>query len=351
MTQHPPDHTLGVDIGGTRMRAAVVAADGAILDRSASATPAGDPAALLDRLEALIGRHPDMPVGVGIAGLVDPDGTVRYGPNIGIRDLPLATRLSAATGGPVTVANDASVAALAEQRVGAAVGADDVVLLTLGTGVGGGVVAGGSLLLGAGGFAGEIGHVIVHEGGRPCPCGNRGCIEAYASGTAIGLLARERLVDPDVPTTLREVDDPTGADVTAAAAAGDRFAADVIEEVGGWLGVAIASVVNVLDPQVVLLGGGAAASVAPTALPAARRALAARLVGSAWRTPPPLELAALGDDAGVVGAALLAGDRARRVADPAAAAGGRAETDLPRSDRPRSDRSRSDRPGADEDTR
>lgn len=321
--------SLGIDIGGTRMRAAVVAEDGTILERSASATPAADQAALLDSLSGLVREHPDLPVGVGIAGLVDPDGTVRYGPNIGVRDLPLAAHLSQATGSLVAVANDASLAALAEQRVGAAVGTRDVVLLTVGTGVGGGVVVDGSLVLGAGGFAGEIGHVIVQEGGRPCPCGNRGCIEAYASGTAIGLLARERLVDPEVTTTLREIDDPSGPDVTAAAAGGDRFAAGVLEEVGGWLGVAIASVVNVLDPQVVVLGGGAAASIAPAALPAARRTMAARLVGSAWRTPPSLELAALGDDAGVVGAALLAHDRVGDRAVPPPAAGGPSRPDHP----------------------
>lgn len=305
-----PGSALGIDIGGTRLRAAVVAADGTILERNSRPTPAAEASAVLERLGELIADHPGLPVGVGIAGLVDPDGTVRYGPNIGIRDLPLAAELSASSGAEVSVANDASVAALAEQRVGAARGLADVVLVTVGTGVGGGVVSNGSLLLGASGFAGEIGHLIVEEGGRRCPCGNRGCIEAYASGTAIGLMARERLVDQGIDTVLRDHEAPSGVDVSAAAADGDRLAVSVLEEAGGWLGVALASLVNVLDPAIVLLGGGAAQSIGPYALPPARRAMAERLVGSAWRQPPPLEVAVLGDDAGVVGAALLAGDRA-----------------------------------------
>ncbi len=308
--------SLGIDIGGTRLRVAAIDPDGRIVSRSSRTTPATDGEVLVATLVELLDELPPSPVGIGIAGLVEPDGTVRYGPNIGVRDLPLAKRLRDATGREVAVANDASVAALAEQRIGAGKGARDVILLTLGTGVGGGVVVDGRLVLGTGGYAGEVGHVIVEEQGRQCPCGNRGCIEAYASGTAIGLSAREHLVDPTIETVLRGRDSLEGTDVTAAAEAGDGFAAEVLEEVGHWLGVAIASLVNVLDPAVVLLGGGAAEHVAPWALPPARSAMARRLVGSAWRQPPQLEVAGLGDDAGVVGAALLAADRAGVVVAP-----------------------------------
>ncbi len=314
----PDGPALGIDIGGTRLRVAVVAADGTILERTARPTPAAEADALLASLRELVEEYPHLPVGVGMAGLVDPRGTVRYGPNIGVRDLPLARELADGRDAPVVVANDASVAALAEQRVGVATGNDDVVLMTLGTGVGGGIVVGGQVVLGSGGFAGELGHMVVHEGGRKCPCGNRGCIEAYASGTALGLITRERLVDPDLVTSLREIADPTGPDVTRAAADGDPVAIEVLTEVGGWLGVAMASIVNALDPDVVVLGGGAAHSVAAIALPSARRSMAERLVGAAWRTPPPIELAALGDDAGVVGAALLARDRAAASPIPSA---------------------------------
>jgi glucokinase len=304
---------LGIDIGGTQLRAAVVAPDGRIVDRDRRPTPAEDPTSLVETVVELIrdvhDRHGrDLPVGMGIAGLVTADGTVRYGPNIGIRDLPLAARLRDGAGAEVVVANDASVAALGEQRVGAGRDHRDLVLVTLGTGVGGGVVVAGKLVTGAGGFAGELGHIVVSEGGRPCPCGNRGCVEAYASGSAIGALARDRLVDPTTVTSLRELDQVMGPDVTAAARAGDAVATEVLTEAGTWLGVALANVVNVLDPEVVLLGGGAAEAAIRWMRPAAQDTMASHLVGSRWRTAPPILLAELGDDAGVVGAAMLALD-------------------------------------------
>lgn len=304
---------LGIDIGGTQLRAAVVAADGRIVDRDRRPTPAEDPTSLVATLVEVVTdvheRHgTDVPVGIGIAGLVTADGTVRYGPNIGIRDLPLADRLRDGTGAEVVVANDASVAALGEQRVGAGRAHRDLVLVTLGTGVGGGVVVSGRLLTGAGGFAGELGHVVVAEGGRPCPCGNRGCVEAYASGSAIGALARDRLVDPTTVSSLRELDQVMGPDVTAAARAGDAVAVEVLTEAGTWLGVALASIVNILDPEVILLGGGAAEAASEWMCQPAAATMSSHLVGARWRTAPPVRLAELGDDAGVVGAAMLALD-------------------------------------------
>ena len=303
--------SLGIDIGGTQLRAALVDPTGRVLSRDRRPTPADDPDLLVRTLLELIRSAWErtgerVPVGVGIAGLVTVDGTVRYGPNIGIRDLPLATLLGEELDAEVVVANDASVAALGEQRAGAGVDHEDLVLVTIGTGVGGGVVIGGRLLTGATGFGGELGHVIVNEGGRPCPCGNRGCVEAYASGSAIGALARDRLVDPLTQSRLRDLDRVAGPEVTAAAADGDAVAIEVLEEVGHWLGVALASMVNVLDPELILLGGGAAAAAAPWMLDPARRCMTERLVGSAWREAPEVALAVLGDDAGVVGAGLLA---------------------------------------------
>jgi glucokinase len=308
---------IGLDVGGTKLVAATVSADGTVLDRQRRETPARDHDLLVRTLQRAIrelGDGRSLPVGIGIAGLVDRDGVVRYGPNIGIRDLGLASLLETSTGAPVTVLNDASAAAFGEQRVGAGRGHRDVVLFTLGTGVGGGVIVDGKVVLGRQGFAGELGHVIVDEGGRACPCGNRGCVEAYASGTSIGLLARERLVDLSVESLLRDEVEPTGRGVTQAALAGDAFAAGILDEAGHWLGVAAASVVNALDPEVILVGGGAAVQTSRWILPAATRALQDHLIGRPWREPPRLELAALGDDAGMVGAALLAADRAGAVA-------------------------------------
>jgi glucokinase len=302
---------IGIDVGGTKLVAATVAADGRVLERLRRQTPAYDEDELVGSLRQLVGElGATLPVGVGIAGLVSADGVVHYGPNIAVRDLDLAGALAAVTDAEVAVVNDASAAALGEQRVGAAQGCRDVVMLTLGTGVGGGLVLRGELLVGANGFAGELGHIIVEEGGRPCPCGNRGCVEAYAAGTAIGLTARERLVDRAVDSRLREVDDLTGKAVTRAALAGDGFAQQVLRDAGGWLGVAIASLCNIFDPELLLLGGGAAVETSRWILPAAQESLGERLIGSGWRVPPPLELAALGDDAGMVGAALLAAERA-----------------------------------------
>lgn len=304
---------LGIDIGGTQLRAAVVAPDGRIIDRERRPTPAEDPTSLVATVAELIDdvrtRHGgDVPVGIGIAGLVTADGTVRYGPNIGIRDLPLAARLQERTGASTVIANDASVAALGEQRAGAGRDHQDLALVTLGTGVGGGVVVAGRLLTGSGGFAGELGHVVVAEGGRPCPCGNLGCVEAYASGSAIGALARDRLVDPTTVTSLRELAQVSGPDVTAAARAGDAVAVEVLREAGSWLGVALGTVVNILDPEIILLGGGAAEASSPWMLPVAAESMASHLVGSRFRTAPPVRLAELGDDAGVVGAGMLALD-------------------------------------------
>ena len=305
---------VGIDIGGTKLVAATVAADGTVLTRHRRRTPARGETDLVGELreliaELMIDRTADLPVGIGIAGLVSPQGVVRYGPNISIRDLPLREELAGVSSATITVVNDASAAALGEQRVGAARGLDDVLMFTLGTGVGGGVVLGGRLVLGRLGFGGELGHIVVDEGGRACACGNRGCVEAYASGSAIGLTARERLVDRSIASQLREELELTGREVTAAALDGDRFAQLVLEDAGGWLGVAAAGLVNALDAELVLVGGGAAAASAVWLLPAARIAMEARLVGSGWREPPPIELAELGDDAGMVGAALLAAER------------------------------------------
>lgn len=306
--------SIGIDVGGTKLVAATLDAAGRPVSRRRRNTPAREADQLLPTLRELIDEldpDPDdpLPVGVGIAGTVDLDGTVRYGPNIGVRDLPLAARL-AEDGRTVAVVNDASAAALGEQRAGAAIGHDEVLLLTLGTGVGGGIITGGQVLLGATGLAGEVGHLIVAEGGRRCPCGNRGCIEAYASGTAIELAARERLIDPGLVSTLRTAVSLTGREVTAAAVDGDRVAQELLTDVGTWLGVALAGLINVLDPQVVLIGGGAGPATAPWVLPAAEAAVARRVLGAAHRTLPPLRLAALHDDAGTVGAGLLAAERA-----------------------------------------
>lgn len=307
----PEPVAIGIDVGGTKLVAATLDADGRVLQRLRRQTPAHDADRLVADLAALAAElGPGLPIGVGIAGLVTPEGLVRYGPNISVRDLDLAGALREATSSPATVVNDASAAALGEQRAGAGRDHADVVMLTLGTGIGGGVVVGGDLVVGAMGFAGELGHVVVEADGRACPCGNRGCVEAYAAGTAIGRRAQELLEQEERPSRLREVERLTGKAVTLAARDGDDLANELLDDAGRWLGVAMVSLVNALDPEVLLLGGGAASETADWYLPAAREAVHSRIIGSDWRTPPPIEIAALGDDAGMVGAGLLAVDRA-----------------------------------------
>ncbi|MBW3662124.1 MAG: ROK family protein [Actinobacteria bacterium] len=304
-----PIQAVGIDVGGTKLVAAAIAHDGSIVERARRVSPAGDAEALLDLIAALAEElGPGAPVGIGVAGIVDRGGVLVYAPNLDLVDLPMGPALEERLGRRPVVLNDASAAVVAESRLGAAAGSRDVVLLTLGTGVGGGLVVDGSVVEGANGFATELGHLIVHEGGRRCPCGNLGCLEAYASGTAIGVLGRER-VESGVSTTLADVDPIDGKAVSAAAQAGDQVARDVLTEMGHWLGVGLAGLVNALDPEVVVIGGGAASHTAGYVLPAATASMSARVIGTPRRKPPSIVLAQLGDDAGMLGAALVAVER------------------------------------------
>ncbi len=228
-------------------------------------------------------------------------------PNLGLEAFPMRERVTGVLGRDVVVVNDAAAACLAEARLGGGREHPDVVLLTVGTGVGGGAMVAGQPLRGAHGMATEFGHIVVAEGGRRCPCGTHGCLEAYASGRAVGDIAAERLADGRTSALAREpvVD---GAAVTRAARDGDPLAIEVVTEAGRWLGVGIASLVNALDPGVVLVGGGAGEAMATWMLPAARAAAEPRVLGHRGRTLPAITPAELGDEAGVVGAALLAHD-------------------------------------------
>ncbi len=305
---------LGVDIGGTKLLALAVGSDGEVLERRRLTTPRGDGDALGGAIGELARElGPGLPLGIGVAGITDRDGTLRYGPNLAVEDVPLGRDLRGELEVPVAVHNDVTVALYAEWRIGAARGADDVVMVTLGTGVGGAVITGGRLLTGADGLAGELGHLPVSDGGRPCGCGNRGCLEAYASGSAVGLRARERLTEEDGPSELRELDRDAvdGKAVTLAALDGDAFALEVLGEAGYWLGVGLTGIVNVFDPAIVVIGGGAATLSAPIVVPQASRVVAERVIGADHRTLPPVVPAELADDAGAIGAALLALDEVR----------------------------------------
>jgi glucokinase len=214
----------------------------------------------------------------------------------------------------VVVENDANVAAWGEYRAGAGVDAgESMVMLTVGTGVGGGLVLADRLVRGAHGLAAEFGHLILCEGGPRCPCGNRGCLEPLASGTAIGRLAQQAFDEGRIPPGSALAGLPReeliGKAVTLAAEQGDALAGELLAECGRWLGVGIATLVHALDPELVVVGGGAM-QAGDHLLDPARSAFHERLLGRAHRPIPAIVPARLGDDAGLVGAALLALDAA-----------------------------------------
>jgi glucokinase len=304
---------VGVDVGGTKINAFRVTGGGEVLARETVPTPADDMAAILD---AMVGAAqavlaPDVAaVGVGAAGLVEfATGIVAFAPNLAFREARINDHLGAALGLPVVTDNDANVAALAESRFGAGRGYDHVLLVTVGTGIGGGIVSGGRLFRGAHGFAAEIGHVIVEPGGPPCGCGNRGCWEQVASGHALARAGREAVRrHPGSLIARMAAGDPrnvAGPVVTDAAQQGDDVARRILAEVGRRLGEGIAGLVNVLDPEVVVVGGGAIAA-GHLLLDPARAAFLDAVESPEHRPDVPIVPASLGNDAGAIGAAALA---------------------------------------------
>jgi glucokinase len=303
---------IGLDIGGTKINAFRVARDGSILARSNAPTPAEDEEATLgSMIELADGLRAEnvVAVGVGAAGLVDSSqGMLRFAPNLAWRNLPIAARMREALGLPVLVENDASMAAFGEYRFGAGRGYRHLLLVAVGTGIGGGIVADGRLFRGAHGFASEIGHIIVEPGGPLCGCGNRGCWEQVAAGRAIDRMGRQEARDRD--SILRRLaggdpDQVTGRLVTEAAKQGDDAARRILSEAGRRLGEGIAGLVNVLDPQIVVVGGGAIVA-GDLLLDPARASFQEAVEGPDYRPTVPLVPAELGNDAGAVGAAALA---------------------------------------------
>jgi glucokinase len=308
--------TIGLDIGGTNINGGVIDRNGAILAQGRRDTPALDPAAIIQAAASLTRElsadHAVDAVGVACAAFIDRAGsTVYFSPNLAWRDEPLQQRLGSALDLPVTIENDANAAAWGEFRFGAAAAASHMVMLTVGTGIGGGVVVDDELMHGAFGVAAELGHMRVVPGGIRCGCGNRGCWEMYASGTALVREARELVVSGS-PLAARLVElcggDPAalrGQDVTRAAMEGDSAAVELLADLGVWIGEGLASVAAILDPELFVLGGGvseAGALLIDPALAAFRR----QLTGRGYRPEARFALATLGNDAGMIGAADLA---------------------------------------------
>jgi glucokinase len=306
---------IGVDIGGTKVAGGVVDETGQVIDRERRDTPGHDvgqtEATIVEVVHALAARHDVTAVGIGAAGwIADDHATVLFAPHLAWRNEPLRDALTDRVALPLIVENDANAAAWAEYRFGVAQGEPVVVCVTLGTGIGGGLVINGSVYRGAYGVACEYGHMTLVPDGRRCACGNRGCWEMYASGRALARDAQELAADSPITAAgmielAGSIDDLTGPVVTAAAAAGDAAAQSICTTMGRWLGRGLASLAAIIDPSMFVIGGGVSAA-RDILLHPAREEFAHTLTGRGFRPLARVELAALGPDAGLVGAADLA---------------------------------------------
>lgn len=298
-------------MGGTKIAAGIASPEGEVLATVRRPTPHAPEklvGAIVGAIKEVMDGHEVGGVCLAVPGLIlAQENTVVFSPNLhAIEGIPLEERVAPEIGVPLTIENDASAAAWGEFRFGAGSEVDHLVFVTLGTGVGGGVISHGVLLRGAQGSGGELGHVTIHATGPRCACGNRGCLEALASGTAIGRRGREAAVErPDSAlgriAARRKV---LGEDVTELARGGDETAVSVLEKTGTWLGIGLAGFVNVFNPEVVAVGGGAMAA-GELVLAPARREIRLRA------RPPSRDLvevqaATLGPESGVLGAAALA---------------------------------------------
>lgn len=306
-------NAVGVDVGGTKIAAGVVTPDGKIL-ASTTYPSAGPREVLLSNIARAIVEVADGHE-VGWACVAAPgfvltaENRVIFSPNLrAIEGIPLKRELEERVGFGVTVENDASAAAWGEFRFGAGSEVDHLVFVTLGTGIGGGVISHGILLRGAQGAGGELGHFTIDPAGPRCACGNHGCLESLASGTAIARRAREVAGErPDSALgALAAQRKVLGEDVTELARGGDEAAISVLEEAGAWLGIGLAGFVNVFNPEVVAVGGGVSGA-GDLILSAARREVRLR-ARSPSRDLAEIKTATLGPESGVLGAAALARD-------------------------------------------
>lgn len=298
-----PEYTIGVDLGGTNLRAAAIAHDGKMLQKIEGSTElsAGREAVVSDivasilKLRASAGSDRLIGIGIGVPGfLIIEKGVISTSPNLpGFENFAIRDEIERLLQTPVLLENDANAAALGEKWIGAGHDVDDLILLTLGTGIGGGIIAGGKVLHGSVGMAGEIGHMTVVPEGNPCSCGNIGCLEKHASATAVTAMAR----------MLGLGDHVTSKDVYDLALAGNPKAHMCFERMGVALGIALASLVNIFNFPLYLLGGGVLGAwdlFAPVMLAEIkRRSLTYR------STTTRIEKATLGGDAGLYGAAYL----------------------------------------------
>lgn len=315
---------IGVDIGGTKVAAGVVDGDGTILARTVRPTPGHEPeeveALIAEVINELVGSYRVAAVGIGAAGFVDETRSiVRFSPHLAWRNEPLRSavearvrqRLGYLVGRRTVVENDANCAVWAEYRFGAARGSSRLIGVTVGTGIGGGIVDGGQLRRGRWGMAAEFGHMIVDDEGRPCECGGRGCWEQYCSGNSLGRRARlavqqgRREADDLLDLVDGRVDALDGRVVAQAVERGHDFSRKMLSEQSHWLAVGLANLIAAFDPEHIVIGGGLS-ELGETLVGPARDELQTLMPGAGHRPMPTLAVASAGPDAGVVGAADLA---------------------------------------------
>jgi glucokinase len=308
---------FGIDIGGTHLRVALADEQGRVLDIRKTDTDSGsgpEPAVrvMADMMRGLVqDRGWELSrvgaIGVGAPGPSDfEEGVVFTPPNLPKwRNVPLARMLTDATGIPTFLQNDANMAAYGELHQGAGKGARDMLFVTVSTGIGGGIVIDGHLYSGAGGTAGEVGHMVIDPNGPQCHCGARGCLEQMASGTAIARMARERLAKLE-ESSLATLPEVSATDVAEAAVKGDALALAVLHDAGWFLGLGLGSLLNILDPEILVLGGGAI-QAGPSFLEPMRDGTRFQAFPSTY-SHVRIVTAALGQDAGLVGAVEWARD-------------------------------------------
>ncbi|WP_371494454.1 ROK family protein [Kitasatospora sp. NBC_00374] len=310
-----PAEAVGVDVGATKIAAVRVTADGAVSARARCTTPRRTADALVGAVGDLVAQVRGKrvtAVGVGLPGMVDTrTGALAFAPGLDFARAPLRALIADAVGLPVVTDNDANAAAWAEYRLGAGRGHDHLVLVTLGTGLGCGVVVAGRLLRGSHGFAAEASHLTVDPHGPLCECGYRGCWGVSASGAAIARLGRQAAAAHPTSLLARLIGRGTpgaGEAVTAAARSGDERALAILDRVGTLTGTGLAALANLFDPSVVVVGGGPI-SAGELLLAPARASFARRLYSPGDRPPVPVLTARFANDAGAIGAAMLAIDR------------------------------------------
>jgi glucokinase len=316
-----PRLAIGIDIGGTKVAGGVVDEDGNVTHRARRDTPdrskspsivEGTIVEVVTELMELVGRGEVAAVGIGAAGFVAADrATVVFAPHLSWRHEPLREALQKRVAVPIFVDNDANAAVWAEWKFGAAQGETHVMMITLGTGIGGGILINGQVQRGRFGIAGEFGHMQVVPGGHRCECGNRGCWEQYASGNALvreahSLFSANSPIASDLLDRVEGVvGNLTGPLITQAARDGDPTARELLAEIGNWLGVGIANLAAAFDPGMFVIGGGVSAA-GDLLLASARETFKRHLAGRGYRPEASIVAAQLGNEAGLIGAADLA---------------------------------------------